>query len=68
MTLCNYLRLLCVDGPDVAPIMAHVTAPTPMLQRRAMQKQISISPPPDQISSRYVKCFEKKVFTYNYIL
>ena len=38
----------------MAPVMTHVTAPTPMLQRRTLQKQISISPPPGQIGSRYM--------------
>ena len=42
------------DGLDMAPVMTHVTAPTPMLQRRTLQKQISISPPPGQIGSRYM--------------
>ena len=54
LCVCIQSLLLHTDGPDMAPIMAHVTAPTPMLQRRVLQKQISISPPPDHIGSRYV--------------
>ena len=46
--------MLSIDGLEVTPVTTHVTAPTPMLQRRTLQKQISISPPPGQIGGRYV--------------
>lgn len=52
------LVLFCTDGLEVSPIMTQVTAPTPMLQRRTLQKQISISPPPGQIGSRYASIYK----------
>lgn len=51
-----YATVYCfvhLDGIDVTPVMAHVTAPTPMLQRRTLQKQISISPPLEQLGGRF---------------